>query len=384
VSSGQTEHAVHRRADFVAHVGQEFALGLARPLSGGLGRAQFLLAVAQRLLGQRTLCGVEEHRVDADHFAGVVDVGHMAARVPHRVAGAVGALALQRHRLAGQRGAQMRLDAGPQLRADDIAHMLAEHFVFALGQPDFLSMVDVAVVALGVDVRDRDRDLIHDRTHAALGAPRRVERALLLRHIHRQQAQTAGHAGYARIGAKLDLQRLPLAICQLQGAAQARRLAFTGGLQRRDHGRREGDAEGVGDRQADEVLRRHAQGLGQLTAQRNANALRIDHGAQAVDRAALALIGGWRVGGGHGRRQRGARCGASAPENEQHRQRAQRRRPTHGQAGHETRAEVHQQRGAGQQQHHSLHAARSKVSTCVNMHRSNRAMSALASGMGEA
>ena len=42
-SVGHADHAVHRRADLVAHIGQEFALGPA-------GRLCFLLGLAQRNL----------------------------------------------------------------------------------------------------------------------------------------------------------------------------------------------------------------------------------------------------------------------------------------------------------------------------------------------
>jgi hypothetical protein len=187
---GQAQHAVHRGADFVAHVGQEFRFGLAGVLGRRFGRAQFLLAAPQRLLGERVFAGVEEHRVDAHHLALVIDVGHMPARVPHRVALAVGSLPLQRHRLARQRGVEVWLDAGPDLRVDHIAEPPSQHLRLGLAQPVLLGAVDVAVLALRVDVRHRHRDLVHDRAQPALRALRRFKRALLFRNVEREQLAT--------------------------------------------------------------------------------------------------------------------------------------------------------------------------------------------------
>ena len=55
-------HRVHRRSDFMGHVGQEFALGTARslrlpgqPLRLKLGGTEFILTPAQRVLGPDSL-----------------------------------------------------------------------------------------------------------------------------------------------------------------------------------------------------------------------------------------------------------------------------------------------------------------------------------------
>ena len=318
---GEPQHAVHRRADLVAHVGQELALGLARVFGGGLGRAQLLLAVAQRLLGQRALCGVEEHGVDADDNALVVDVGHMAAGVPDRVAGAVHALALQRHRLAGQRGGEMRLDVGPQLGADDLAHMLADDLVLALGQPDFLRMVDVAVVALGVDVRHRDRDLIHDPPHAALGALGGIERALLLADIDGGQAASRRLALLVGLRQQLDQQRGRRFIGAQQAAAQTLQAPRQGLSHGRVHGRSMGRPEGIGDRPAFDLVARQAERFGQRVGDFGAMPFGVDPGAQAFDLAPLALRHRLRrrlvdpVGDGTGQTRHAALI---APEQQQH------------------------------------------------------------------
>jgi len=47
---GHADHAVHGRADFVAHVGEEFALGLAGDLGGLLGGAQLARALLDQAL----------------------------------------------------------------------------------------------------------------------------------------------------------------------------------------------------------------------------------------------------------------------------------------------------------------------------------------------
>ena len=94
---GEAQDAVHWRADFVAHVGQELRLGPARVFSHGLRLAQFAFAVTQRLFGQRAPGGVEKHRIDAHDLAVLVDVRYVLARVPHRVAVAIAAPPLQGH-----------------------------------------------------------------------------------------------------------------------------------------------------------------------------------------------------------------------------------------------------------------------------------------------
>ena len=73
-----------------------------------------MLALAQLPLGHRALRDVEEHRVDADDLPLVVDVRARCGRsarpgCPARSS----ALALERHLLALQRGAQPRLDVRP-------------------------------------------------------------------------------------------------------------------------------------------------------------------------------------------------------------------------------------------------------------------------------
>ena len=362
----------------MAHVGQELALGLARAFGRSLGHAQLLLAVAQRLLGQRALRGVEEDGVDADDLALVVDIGHVAAGVPHRVAGAVDALALERHRLAGQRLRQVRLDVGPQLGADDIAHMAAENLVLAFRQPDFLGVVDVAVVACGVDVRHRHRDLIHDRAHAALGAPRRVERALLLRHVHRQQAQAAGAAGRADLVPEFDLQRLSLAARLLQGAAQARRVAVASRLHRRGHGSGECNAEGLGHRRPTRspgsTPKASASSL--LTATQMPCASAIAPRPSTVRRSDAALSGACSAGAGRSAERAGTRARQKTTSIATAQTDAG--QPA-GRPGTRRAAEVEQQRQGRQRQHQPFHAAHSSAQGRTSGDRSNTARPALSS-----
>jgi len=52
---GVADDGIHRRADFVAHVGHEGALGPARLFGFLLGRHQFRSALGNAALKQRTL-----------------------------------------------------------------------------------------------------------------------------------------------------------------------------------------------------------------------------------------------------------------------------------------------------------------------------------------
>ena len=70
---GHAEHTVHRRADLVAHGGEEIALGLAGGFSGVLGAAQLLRARGDLVLemiavdgeARIALCDLAEHAIEA-------------------------------------------------------------------------------------------------------------------------------------------------------------------------------------------------------------------------------------------------------------------------------------------------------------------------------
>ena len=89
----QSQHRIHRRADFMTHIGQKSALGLAGRLGLLLGRRQIgrslghfplqrFIGVPQRLFGQFALRDTGDRRNHADYLAPTVMQGRRPVRQP--------------------------------------------------------------------------------------------------------------------------------------------------------------------------------------------------------------------------------------------------------------------------------------------------------------
>ncbi len=185
----QVQHAqdgVHRRADFVAHVGQEIGLGLV----GALGRIhrQAQLFFVQLLLGE-----IHRHAEIADHLVVVVAQGAQGQQ--HRqatpVMAHVGPLAGVAAPQAGERGDRFQrvrhLCAGllgQHVRAllqflllDELAGLASpDHFCRAVAQQFFGGRIEQRDEAAGVGGDDgiagvrQDRALQHRELHQLAGA----------------------------------------------------------------------------------------------------------------------------------------------------------------------------------------------------------------------
>jgi len=82
----QADHRVHRRADLVAHVGEERALGLRGRLGTVARRRELCVQRFQTLLGELEVAHVGDQHEEAVHDT-VDDIGHVLRQRRHRGAG---------------------------------------------------------------------------------------------------------------------------------------------------------------------------------------------------------------------------------------------------------------------------------------------------------
>ncbi len=164
----QPDDHVHRRADLVAHVGEESRLRLRGILGHVARRDEFLvegLQVGLGALGRRDVGGEHE---EAAHLAAlhVGDVVHL----PDAVA-PVGAdlLALELLRRAGQRRVREPEPFGRAVRAEDLHRRLAQHLVERLAEPFAIDAVGEAAAQLVVPVGDAAGQVVGDAARERLG-----------------------------------------------------------------------------------------------------------------------------------------------------------------------------------------------------------------------
>ena len=151
---GRTEDGIHRRPDFVAHVGQESTLGSGRRLG-------YLLGLAQ-------------HPLAALAFRDIVDEGDEKPRFV-LLGGTIEDVEADRNQSAIA-VLQFGVDAGPFLQAHlaacldeglpaqawiDIPHAQGEHFIDRVTHHIRRSLVDVEETAILADPVDADPDPIH-------------------------------------------------------------------------------------------------------------------------------------------------------------------------------------------------------------------------------
>ena len=193
---GHAEDRVHRRADLVAHVGQELALGTIRRFGRIARHAQlgFECALGGDVAGEAVEAGqLAVHITDRD--LGALDAPDVAVAVAQleleEFEGLIARTVRTRDRsgvdrIIGQHLAPMR-DELARIDADDALHRIADRDDLALG----IARVD----EMAVEAVDQVRELALVRGQGALGGEARVLLALQLREQVRQRAAEQGQQG---------------------------------------------------------------------------------------------------------------------------------------------------------------------------------------------
>ena len=144
---GHADDAVHGRADLVAHVGQEFALG-------PVGFLRRLLGHAQRFLGPLLFGHVEHRRARHDKIAPGIGQGRGAEEDGKDAAVLADHLDFPVVQRAGLLEALETLGEPVSMgRDEEVAELLADHFIAGITQPLQLGIVDAqedAVLVEGV------------------------------------------------------------------------------------------------------------------------------------------------------------------------------------------------------------------------------------------
>ena len=253
------EHGVHRRADLVAHVGQELALGAV----GAVGRIARLGERGVQHL-QLALCllqfGDLVHQHEEAHHLAAAPLGHIVH--PGVVDAAVAAelFALEHLGLARQHSLDSRQSVGQQLLAQHALEVAADHLVLTLAQPVEEALVGVAAAQFAVPVDHAARHVLGDRATELLGAHQlgvalaQPQLGLFDRRDVGLHDEKAVHLAVAPVGHVVRVEVAHLALLVGQRALDLMRLA---GEHRFDHRPAAGVllvAEHVAHIQADHLL----------------------------------------------------------------------------------------------------------------------------------
>ncbi|OEZ96019.1 hypothetical protein DUGA2_64000 [Duganella sp. HH101] len=197
----QADDGVHRRADFVAHIGQEFALGAVGRLGAVARQHQFIVQFLQVQFGFLQFGDVGHQHEEAAHLAALVDVGDVVdpgvADVARRPAQPVG----KALRLAVQRAPHVRRAERILFRAQHLGHARAQHLLGGAAVPFEEVAVGETAVQAGVPVGHHAGQVVGDGADEMLalgqlrhGGAQRFLGLLALGDVERDAQHVGGHA----------------------------------------------------------------------------------------------------------------------------------------------------------------------------------------------
>ena len=165
---GHAQHAIERRADFVAHVGEEF--GLYR--GGGLGavarRLQEHVGLQELYLGLLERGDIARQHVKAERPPRRIDVGNIAGQGMADCAGRPCQGSLERLGLAVQSGADTPFAPGELLRPQKLRQGHVQDVLRIAAEPLLVGRVGELAVKLGVPISYQSRQIVGHRANKPL------------------------------------------------------------------------------------------------------------------------------------------------------------------------------------------------------------------------
>ena len=164
----QADDGVHRRADFMAHVGDEFALGDTGRLGLVACAHQLLVEFMQAQFRALEFRDVRGQHEEAAHAAAVVDIGDVIGpRVAHLARG-IEQVALEALRPARQHAVDMVGIHVEQFLPQQFAHVDAGQFGAAAAKPFVIEFICEAATQIGAPVRHHAGQVVGDGADEAL------------------------------------------------------------------------------------------------------------------------------------------------------------------------------------------------------------------------
>ena len=195
----QTQNAIHRRAQFVAHIGQEGAFGNAGGLRLARTFQQLGVQLFQQPMGAFDFRQVEHEHVEPQHhaIAPIRDVTRQ--RMPEAGAVRLGNIALKALFLTLQRAQHPRLVLCEKPGSEHLGHGRAGNPAHVQTEPLGISPVAVAKAQIGVQVSGQGGHGIHRVLQVTRGQLRTLNGLVLQRDIELY----SGHPAWAAVLAAL-------------------------------------------------------------------------------------------------------------------------------------------------------------------------------------